>query len=332
MLDMAAARKSAHSGRSWLTHMVPVGIGTALVESFTSYITRLAYRHSVRELDLLDLAVANAPPRVIHWKANAETRPQLGTVIARHSEDFNGTDELAFIAMLGLELLTGITSLDRLNAAPLKAFNLPKPILRHPAAWCPLCLQEWRDSGRRLYEPLLWKLSMVSCCPVHAESLVEECPNCHSTGRHLGSLREIGWCETCKSWLGRALEEPPSKRRDSSAMRRTVFPSLHAGILLAFMSADSVEWVKGDFQARLTQRYVFGENWRGRFSPDAVSDRLIRLRYPSSSEPMQPLPTDPNEAPASLAVLRRRQKRRERAAKARQEKHLSLVSPPTLVS
>lgn len=317
LLEFMADGKARQAGRTWLTHQAPIGVGTALVECFTSYVTRLAYRHSVCELDLVDLAVANTPFHLLAWEPKASTREQLARLIAHHSEDFNGTDELAFMARLGTEVLTGISTLDRLNAAPLEAFALPKPILRGPAAWCPACLQDWRDSGRRLYEPLLWKLSVVSFCPVHAQPLVQECPTCHSAGRHLGYLREIGWCETCKSWLGKAAEKPPKKRRLLAAMRREAFASLHAGILLAFMSADSVEWVKGDFQSRMMRRYEFGTSWSERLSPSAVGDRLIRLKLPSPSEPAQQLATAYAEASLSPAELTRRNTRRDGAAQGR---------------
>jgi hypothetical protein len=320
LLEFMADGKTGQAGRSWLTHMEPIGLGTALVESFSSYITRLAYRHSVTELDLLELAAANAPAETSSWNYPRSARRMLGMLIGG-SPDINGRDRLAVITRLGLEVLTRIRTLHRLNAAPLEAFALPEPILRGPAAWCPYCFHDWRNGGRQLYEPLLWKLAVVTYCPIHGQPLLAKCPTCHMTGRHLGNLREIGWCEVCKSWTGRSMYQRSAREikevRQSTSARQEAFTSLQAGILLAFISADLVEWLNGDLQTSPIVHFEFGRRWDRRLSPNAVGDRLVRLTSPSRSEPARQLDADPARASRLPVESPRRNARRDGVAQGR---------------
>ena len=43
----------------------------------------------------------------------------------------------------------------------------PISMLKTCREWCPDCLQEWHNSDREIYEPLLWSLSLVAICPHH---------------------------------------------------------------------------------------------------------------------------------------------------------------------
>ncbi|GMA63094.1 hypothetical protein GCM10025859_35340 [Alicyclobacillus fastidiosus] len=67
--------------------------------------------------------------------------------------------------------------------------------------WCPLCYQEWANTKRPIYDPLLWSLNVVSHCPVHKQPLNYMCPNpdCHKQIRKYGLP---GICPYCEQWLG----------------------------------------------------------------------------------------------------------------------------------
>jgi TniQ len=43
----------------------------------------------------------------------------------------------------------------------------PISMLKTGREWCPDCLQEWQNSDRDIYEPLLWSLWLVAICPHH---------------------------------------------------------------------------------------------------------------------------------------------------------------------
>ena len=57
--------------------------------------------------------------------------------------------------------LTALTMLSWAEVFPL--FGL----IRTDRAWCPCCLEEWRTSGRIIYEPLLWAVQAVKICVQH---------------------------------------------------------------------------------------------------------------------------------------------------------------------
>jgi TniQ len=195
--DTSPATEPATS-LSYLYHLEPEGVGTAEVESLTSYIARLAGAYHV-------------PPKllmrevILPWKekkyGTAADNRYLDEIWKR-SHSING------IGSLSLELVGTIqelTSLDHLNALTMLSWKnviANKRLLRKSKAWCPRCYEEWRRSNRTVYDPLLWMVNGVDICLQHQQVLVTECAHCQAVVRPLTQVSKPGCCTNCQLWLG----------------------------------------------------------------------------------------------------------------------------------
>ena len=261
-LEVWGAQPIERPKRSPFLPLAPIGLGTALVESMTSYITRLATAHSISVLDLLNHSVRTIPPHPARGSRAVLGRASLAALIAKHPGMFNGRDRRASIVRLGIQGLTGCGMLEHLTTMPLQGLFSPDLVLRDHAAWCSFCLQEWDDRGDPLYEPLLWKLEAVGVCPFHNEPLTHACNSCQAPVQHLGNLRQIGHCQACGGWLGLS-PGPPSQPRAASIPRNwESYVVLQLGFLLAFFSDDTIAVLPGEFDARLRRALELRPSWR----------------------------------------------------------------------
>ncbi|HMR65731.1 MAG TPA: TniQ family protein, partial [Anaerolineae bacterium] len=183
--------------RSRLYHLEPIGIGTAQVESLTSYLNRLARAHSVsaRRLAMTEMrAVLES-----HYPAESVVTNTFGHI----NHTINGAGRSAIRAVLALEKLTLRNDLRFLTMWSWKVISAGS-LLRSGRAWCPACYEQWRQAGQTLYEPLLWTLSVVTVCPQHHQRLVQQCPHqdCQATLPVLPPTGQSGYCSRCQGWLG----------------------------------------------------------------------------------------------------------------------------------
>ena len=79
-------------------------------------------------------------------------------------------------------------------------------MLKTGREWCPDCLQEWQNSDRDIYEPLLWSLSLVAICPHQDRWLERCCPHCAKTQPIFAAKTRVGHCSNCHAWLGTNLD------------------------------------------------------------------------------------------------------------------------------
>ena len=183
--------------RSRFYHLEPVAFGTGMVESLTSYFSRLAEAHSISAGTLLHRELL---------PLKAGRRNMFSCIVSARTRCFTssinslGNTATRFASTVGK--LTGRNDLYFLTMAPWQTL-LPAPLLtRGVAAWCPLCLSSWRDAGKPLYVPLLWALEVVKYCPDHRHPLQMVCPHCQLPQPLLGQCCSIGYCTCCKQWLG----------------------------------------------------------------------------------------------------------------------------------
>jgi transcriptional regulator with XRE-family HTH domain len=189
--------------RSRLYALEPIGSGTALVESLTSYITRLADAHSVSVGDLVrgELSVSSpySPLPFVYSQ-------QQGIVSTRGFQNatyaINGLNESSKKWVDALERGTLRTNLRRLTLLPLQEVFAPRAALRETRAWCPACYEQRQRSGAVVYEPLLWTIRWVTVCPCHRQPLLEICPYCHRQLKILTMHSRSGCCSRCQMWLG----------------------------------------------------------------------------------------------------------------------------------
>src|SRR5712692_6364911 len=188
--------------RSALYAPSPIGMGTPLVESLTSYITRLAEAHCVFSGILVSKMIAPLVPGY----SPLQKQHSLFADSGGRSNLLNGTGRPASYAIQALELLTSRADLCYLTCLPLTTIlpSRAKGLFRLTKAWCSACYEQWRTEGQALYDPLLWTFQVITHCPSHRQRLSTHCPyqDCTRTLPGIGWRARVGYCSYCQRWLG----------------------------------------------------------------------------------------------------------------------------------
>jgi hypothetical protein len=174
-----------------LFSLEPIGIGTAYMESLSSYLKRLAKMHHLRVADFVifcaeqtneTVMMVNAPKlhRIDGLSRSGRDWSQLLADLTRHPD-------VPYLSMYYWHFL--------LN---------PYRLLGQHHAWCPLCYAEFQQESKSCYTPLIWSLQGVSVCLVHRVKLIEVCPHCNRRSTSLTNNAVSGFCPKCQSWLGDA--------------------------------------------------------------------------------------------------------------------------------
>jgi len=217
--------------RSRLFHLQPLGVGTAYVESLTSYTVRLAMKHSILTKTLVQREIL---PLLGNLSATSR-QTVLSMVFTEVGPTVNGTSDWA---REWTNILSGLTLWDDLLCLTMTTWAeviAGKRLVRQKKAWCPLCFEEWATRNEPIYEPLLWALSGIAICPVHLRRLAHQCPHCQKPQVMLSQNAPLGHCYYCGGWLG-VLEEAnpnhPAQPRDDELEWQT-WAIRAAGELLA---------------------------------------------------------------------------------------------------
>jgi hypothetical protein len=184
---------------SRLYPLVPIGGDSVLVESLSSYLNRLGwcYRVSVRTLIALEIL-----PRLRPGWSVRKAPAQLGGFGRARAMAINGAGTTAADWSRVLEQLTAQADLRRLTLLPWGAGLSDWGLLRPAPAWCPACLDEWRQHGAPIAFPLVWMLQLVTHCVRHARPLVDRCACCAKRQSALAAKSPPGCCTQCHAWLG----------------------------------------------------------------------------------------------------------------------------------
>jgi len=183
--------------RSRLYRLEPIGLGTPMVECMSSYIHRLAEAHGLPTSVMVcrELAPRFRRSSVLASNDHCDLLGKLGMSI-------NGNNLTAQEVVAILNDLTGYKNLSLLTFCRLGALVAEHRILRKPQAWCPECLEQWRESSKPIYQPLIWTLSSLRTCPTHGCCIQEQCTKCGKGHVPLGRYRWSGKCPRCSAWLG----------------------------------------------------------------------------------------------------------------------------------
>lgn len=203
--------------RSMLYAPAPEGLGTAMGESLTSYLARLAAVHCVYPGVLLREMIL---PLLVEAEAR-EDEPEQHPLWRRDgsgSHLINVTGTRAQAALQVLETLTMRTDLNGLALTMLTEILPLRGLTRSRLAWCPLCYEEWQSNGQIVYDPLLWKFREISLCVRHGVQLQTACPNCFRSQPHLTWRSRPGYCAFC-TWplFGEQVERQESIDPEPSA-------------------------------------------------------------------------------------------------------------------
>lgn len=177
---------------SRLYALEPMGIGTAQVESLTSYLGRLAVAHrvSVSKLMVEEIAPVFRPPK---------TRASF---FSSNSGGLLRVNDLSKELIWVLQRLTGRLDLPYLTILPWAQLMATQETVRSYRAWCSGCLEEQRTQGQMVYEFLWWSFQPIQICPQHAQPLQTHCPHCGQPQAWLAARSNAGYCSACQTWLG----------------------------------------------------------------------------------------------------------------------------------
>ena len=198
--------------RSALYALEPIGIGTALVESLSGYVARLAEAHSISVGDLVGHVLSElADPQDPIVTAAAKAVRAGGHGFRACSYAINGVTDRATKWVHVLETATRRRDLRCLTLLPFRN-AIPENLFHRHRAWCSFCFEQWRVNGQTIYEPLLWAFKVSSHCRVHQQPLSHSCHRCKRKLSPLGVFSRPGYCERCGCWLGASyVDEDRSK-------------------------------------------------------------------------------------------------------------------------
>lgn len=199
--------------RSRLYFLEPIALDTPYVEGLVSYICRLAEAHHVSPGVLIKQEILPSFRRTysIGGRTAYQVRnDRFETLVSsfptpKYRKNPNEYGLLAWQYIEGLEPLTLQKNLQSLTIpswseeASQRHQNIE--FSRRVRAWCPECLQVWRDDKQPVYEPLIWSIAAVTICPIHQQPLRSYCPHCQKTQLPISGRMQVGRCAYCQKWL-----------------------------------------------------------------------------------------------------------------------------------
>jgi len=187
--------------RSELYSLRPAGLGTAFIESLTSYIARLAEQHCLTTRNMI---VRKFFPCLEKPYLSEQKSHESITAFWKDTATLNGANVLTAEWVRITGKLTLFPDLHLLTMLPWAKVLSPKGLIRRSQAWCPFCYEEWARGKADVYTPLIWSLEAVSICPRHHTPLQEQCPyeDCKRRIPLLAARSRAGYCSYCGRWLG----------------------------------------------------------------------------------------------------------------------------------
>lgn len=181
-----------------LFSLKPIGLNTELVESLTSYISRLADAHCLSVGTLIGKVLT--PLLMKEYLKNSTENG--GSRLYDFACEINGLGEQAYDFANVLSLLTGIDRLWELTFISWKGIFPVRDVFRKSKVWCPLCYETSKKNGQAIYEPLIWSFKAVNICGIHSVKLENRCPICKKEIPILSRKMRNGYCPYCGCWLG----------------------------------------------------------------------------------------------------------------------------------
>ncbi len=295
--------------RSHLYPLTPCGLGTPLVESLTSYVTRLAWTYRIRPHVLVEQEIIPNLRESEHFRVSPE---KSSTFCQREAMAINGTGEIAINWIDTLARLTTCGDLRNLTLPPW-ANRFPIYSLLHSTPrWCSACYHEWRRDEQPIYQPLLWLFQVIMICPIHRRRLEEKCFHCKRRQSVIAVQTSPGFCTQCKTWLGKEpdprvpLEVDHKTIEQQEWVLRVIEELRQAGTSidpfpqkkLLFNLATYVRIMGGSrrnepFAHLLNTYYDWLALWITSNKPSLPFHKLLDLCYALNVSPLQLITTDP---------------------------------------
>jgi hypothetical protein len=184
--------------RSILYNLKPIGIGTELVESLTSYLARIAFEHNTTVGHIVNKLLIPTMNKDYLLRSSASG----GNRFYEGSRTLNGYMGNSVDVVNAMEKLTcridlrELTILNWKNVIPLRG------LLKESLYWCPSCIKKWMDNRSTVHYPLVWFLNSIKVCDIHSCLLINTCPSCNRKQDILRRQSIIGLCQHCYQSLG----------------------------------------------------------------------------------------------------------------------------------
>ena len=191
--------------RSRLYHFAPIGVGTSLVESLSSYVRRLAWAYRIAPQVLMMQEILpnfKGSYSFRHFQVSPE---KSRTFCRRMAIAINSAGDIAVDCADTLNRLTMRNDLHHLTLLPWAYVLREVALLRLAPGWCSACYQEWWEKSLPIYQPLAWMIKELEICPKHKILLKEHCANCLQA-QDVISIAKPGYCTRCRTWLGKELD------------------------------------------------------------------------------------------------------------------------------
>ena len=162
----------------------PIGLGTTEIESFSSWVRRIAYEHVVAVPTLLRGVVA----------------PEIAFGTSQFTDSMNGRSGRTALLLERLVALTEVPEVRQTTLAPLANVLSLRGVFRRKRAWCRRCLR----GAAVCYDRLAWALKDVEVCFVHGCLLDEQCGRCGKPHNPWHEKATPAFCPHCGSglWVG----------------------------------------------------------------------------------------------------------------------------------
>ncbi|MEH6940222.1 TniQ family protein [Bacillus sp. JJ664] len=182
-----------YTKRSRLYNIEPINVGNLMVESLTSYLSRLAIAHCVY---ISDLFFGEIEP-LFQQKRTKEYR-------VNKLNSINGYNYLAKECVRAIELLTHRNDIKYLTLLHFEGIisGGNKEFISTYKKFCPMCLYDFKLNETKIYEPLLWQIKGVNTCPIHLIKLIDKCGKCKKQSKVIFFKSRPGYCQHCNEWLG----------------------------------------------------------------------------------------------------------------------------------
>jgi hypothetical protein len=175
--------------RRWTT-LPPLslhGIGTPMVESLEHYISRLAFASGI------------SLTRLYGELCRGESDHNAARKVAA-----NGVSSRVASIVFSLNEMTGSSTLHCGTFLNLRHVlnNFGVEYRARTRRWCPLCFVE--NDLSTGYDPLIWRVSALTHCPIHCCALVDRCPSCNRQQRLPCAYAKRRSCSHCDTSLASA--------------------------------------------------------------------------------------------------------------------------------
>lgn len=181
--------------RSKLYNIEPIGLGTPYSESLTSYISRLAESHCTNVATLI------CKTFISYIKTVSRKKSFMNGSLGPKTKYINGNSPISLEYVTALEELTTRNDLVYLTMNSWSGL-FSNNVIGDYRKWCPNCLDDAKNKGREIYEPIIWYIKDIQLCDVHQVNLEERCLKCGRNQNFLHANFKVGYCQYCLSWLG----------------------------------------------------------------------------------------------------------------------------------